>query len=209
MAEVLPDVNHIHPLPNFIQGALDRLPSEFLSDKENFTKFLSVFLERLKAIDLAFVELAEYRTLQLAEGLNLNEIGEQMGIYRNGLADPEYRAIIMILSGGAAKHGTRPELISTLTQLFGQGNYATWKGDNYRFDINLYDTCIEVDQVMEQLLDILPLVTHLRITENEGYPFGFGGDEQSFGFGSIYDKQHTAAGGLAGNVYVSDDEFIF
>ncbi|WP_284161584.1 hypothetical protein [Burkholderia pseudomallei] len=210
MAEVLaPDVNHIHPLPDFIKGALERLPSEFLSDKENFTKLLSIFLERLRLVDEAFVDLAEYRTLQLAEGLNLNEIGEQMGIYRNGLADPEYRAIIMILSGGASKHGTRPEVISTLNQLFGKGNFATWKGDNFRFDLNLFNTCIEVDEVLDQLLDILPLVTHLRITDHEGYPFGFDNDEQDFGFGSVWDSQRYGAGGMASLIYVSDSADVY
>lgn len=200
------DVNHIHVLEDFLQGAIDYLPSDVFQSKEQFMQVFKIFIERLAFVDKKMVELAEYRTLALAEGENLDELGRQEGIYRNGLNDPEYRAVIMILTGNNSKSGTRGEVIATLKQLFGEDGVATYKGQNYRFDINIFNTCIEVRQIIDEILDMLPMVTHLRITENTGYPFGFEGDDQSAGFASVFDQNRTGVGGIASLIYVSDDE---
>lgn len=208
MAEevVLKDVNHIHPLPDFVQGGFDYLPSGIFDGKENFEKTLRILLERLEYIDKKMVELAELRTTLNAEDAILDEIGRQLGIYRNGLNDPEYRAVIMILTGNNSKSGTRADIIATLKQLFGEDGVTTYKGYNYRLDINIFNTCMEVTDILPEIIDMLPLVTHLRVVENQGYPFGFTGDAQAFGFASVYDEERTGAGGLPTLVYVSDDE---
>lgn len=211
MAEVIEkkDVNHIHPLPDFVSGGINYLPPEIFNGKDNIQKVLKIFLERLELIDQKAVQLAEMRTIINAEGDTLDEIGRQNGIYRNGLNDPEYRAVIIILTGNGAKSGTRSEIISTLKQLFGEEGVTTYKGRNYRMDINIFNTCVEVDLILGEILNMLPLVTHLRVVENEGYPFGFDGDEQAFGWASVYDSQRTGAGGLSTLVYVSDEEDPF
>ena len=204
MAE-LKDVNHIHPLPDFVQGGKDFLPSGFLDDKENFIKLLEIFVERLKVLDVAMVDLAEGRTVLTATGANLDEVGRQMGIERNGLEDNDYRAVIMILSASSRTSGTRGELIASLNQIFGDGNFRTWKGDNYRFDINISNSCFDVMNVMNEILDMLPMPTHLRVVESDGAAFGFDEDDDSFGFSSVEDVG-TFSGGIASEIYVSDDE---
>lgn len=204
MAE-LKDVNHIHPLPDFVQGGKDFLPSGFLDDKENFIKLLEIFVERLKVLDVAMVGLAEGRTVLTATGANLDEVGRQMGIERNGLEDNDYRAVIMILSASSRTSGTRGELIASLNQIFGDGNFRTWKGDNYRFDINISNSCFDVMNVMNEILDMLPMPTHLRVVESDGGAFGFDEDDDSFGFSSVEDVG-TFSGGIASEIYVSDDE---
>ncbi|UTC25217.1 hypothetical protein P7_027 [Pectobacterium phage vB_PcaM_P7_Pc] len=209
MAEeiVLKDVNHIHPLPDFVKGGFDYVPSDIFTGKENFEKTLRILLERLEYIDQKMVELAELRTTLNAEDTILDEIGRQLGIYRNGLNDPEYRAVIMILTGNNSKSGTRADIISTLKQLFGDDGVTTYKGENYRLDINIFNTCVKVTDILPQILDMLPLVTHLRVVENTGYPFGFFGDSQAFGFSSIHDGPPSdELGGMSTLLYVSDDE---
>lgn len=202
----LKDVNHIHPLPNFVQDGFDYLPSGIFDNKENFQTVLRILLERLEFIDKKMVELAELRTTLNASDAILDEIGKQLGIYRNGLNDPEYRAVIMILTGNNSKSGTRADIISTLKQLFGDDGATTYKGYNYRLDINVFNTCMEITDILPQILDMLPLVTHLRLVENDGYPFAFEGDAQAFGFASVYDSDRTGAGGMSTLIYVSDDE---
>jgi hypothetical protein len=204
MAE-LKDVNHIHPLPDFVQGGKDFLPSGFLDDKENFITFLEIFVKRLKNIDDAMVGMAEGRTVLTATGANLDEIGRQIGIERNGLEDNDYRAVIMILSASSRTSGTRPEIIASLNQLFGEGNFRTWKGENYRFDINISNSCFDVMNVISEILDMLPMPTHLRVVESDGMSFGFDGDSDSVGFGSDNDIP-SYGGGIASEIYVSDDE---
>lgn len=202
----LPDVNHIHPLDDFVQGGKDFLPSGFLDDKANFIRLMETYLERLKVLDDSIVEMAEGRTLANATGVNLDEIGNQMGIARAGLEDSDYRVVIMIMSAASKTSGTRGELIATLNQIFGNGNFKTWKGENYRFDINIFDACFDVVNVIPNILDMLPMPTHLRITENEGFSFGFNGDNDSVGFSSVADPVTTGTGGIASQIYVSDDE---
>lgn len=208
MAE-LKDVNHIHPLPDFVEGGKEFLPSGFLDDKKNFIALMDVFLERLKTIDVSMVEMAEGRRVVSATGANLDEIGRQMGIERNGLEDNDYRAVLMILSASSRTSGTRAELINSLTQLFGEGNFSTWKGWNYRFDINITSACFDVRNVVQQILDMLPMPTHLRIVESNGTAFGFEEDGNKVsGFGSDEDVDGFS-GGIAAEIYVSDDEGIY
>lgn len=200
------DVNHIHPLTDFVQEGLDYLPSGVFDGKENFQNTLKILLERLEFIDQKMVELAEMRTILNAEDANLDEIGLQLGIYRNGLNDPEYRAVIMILTGISAKSGTRADIISTLKQLFGEDGVTTYKGYNYRLDINIFNSCVDIPDILQQIVEMLPLVTHLRVVDSQGYPFGFAGDAQSFGFASVNDEVRTGVGGMSHLIYVSDDE---
>lgn len=206
MADTVKDVNHIHPLPDFVEGGIDYLPGDFLKQKVDLVKFLSIYLERLKKLDEMFVELSEKRLLANASGSNLDEIGRQVGVERNGLNDNNYRAIIIILLASSAKHGTRPEVIGTLKQLFGEDNFTTYKGYNYRFDINVSKTCFEIESAIKEIQDMLPMPTHLRLTESKGVAFGFKNDKQAIGFGSIHSNIKEGPGGLAHLVFVSDEE---
>lgn len=205
MADALKDVNHIHTLPDFVQGGIDYLPGDFLKQKENLVTFLSVYLNRLQKIDEMLVNLAEGRLLANATYMNLDEIGRQLGIDRNGMDDASYRAQITILLASASKHGTRPEVIQTLRQLFGDGNFNTWKGENYRVDIHVLSTCFKLEDLLQEIVDMLPLPTHLRLIESYGRAFGFSGDSETFGFSSVNaDKTGSRQGGISRLVYTSD-----
>lgn len=207
------DVNHIKPLDNFVQEGIDYLPGDFMKEKENLVKFLTIYLKRLAAIDVAFVNLAEGRLLNNATGINLDEIGAQYGLERDGMSDTNYRAIITILLATHARCGTREDIIGTLAQLFGYGNFSTWKGDNYRVDINASKTCFDLESTIEEIEDMLPLPTHLRLTESQGVPFGFNGDTTAEGFSSVGDtnsgEPKEGNGGWASIVYTSDSETDF
>lgn len=199
------DVNHIHPLDDFVGGGIDYLPGDFLKDKKNLVTFLSVYLERLKRVDEMLVNLAEGRLLANAGYKNLDEIGRQLSIERSGMDDDSYRAKITILLASASNHGTRPEVIQTLTQLFGEGNFKTWKGENYRFDIHVKSTCFKLEDLLEEITDMLPLPTHLRLVESYGRSFGFSGSSDSVGFSSVASPEEVSRqGGLVSLVYTSD-----
>ena len=72
------DSNFIKPLGSFVEEAVGYLP-DYLK-KDNLTKFLTVFLERLETLDSSFISLAEFRLLSNAEGVVLDGIGEQMAL---------------------------------------------------------------------------------------------------------------------------------
>lgn len=200
------DVNHIHVLEDYVEGSLNYLPTEFLREQPNLTAFIEVFLNRLKEVDKVAVGLAEKRLLGNATGVYLDEIGKQLGIFRNGLGDEDYRAIITILNGTANKHGTRPEVISVLRQLLGEEAFQTYKGFNYRFDINISSSCFDNASIVQEIKDMLPLVTYLRITESMGFAFGFKGDDMAIGFSTRVNRPVSGMGGWASLVYYSKTE---
>lgn len=204
MAEIKSDVNHIHTLPDFVQGGLDYLPGDFLAEKVNLVTFLTVYLKRLEDVDKMLVGLAEGRLLNNASGRYLDEVGNQLGILRNGLSDADFRATLIIQQAAASRGGTREDVISTLRQLFGRNNFDTWKGDNFRFDINIRKTCFDILQSIDQILDMLPLPCHLRLTESQGQAFGFEGDHTALGFGSVWEENQFGVGGLTTLLYVPD-----
>lgn len=204
MAEIKVDVNHIHPLPDFVQGGIDYLPGDFLAEKTNLVAFLTVYLKRLENIDKMLAELAVGRLLNNASGQYLDEIGKQLRIPRNGLSDADYRATLIIQQASTSRGGTREDVISTLQQLFGRNNFDTWKGGNFRFDINIRKTCLDILQSIDQILDMLPLPCHLRLTESQGKAFGFSGDSTALGFGSVWEDEQYGVGGLATLLYVPD-----
>lgn len=208
MADTLKDVNHIHILPEFVQEGIDYLPGDFLKQKENLVKFLSIYLNRLQQIDQMLVDLAEGRLLMNAAYMNLDEIGKQLGVDRNGMNDDSYRAQITILLASASKHGTRPEIIQTLSQIFGDGNFTTWKGENYRVDLHVLSTCFRLEDLLPEILDMLPLPTHLRMVESYGRAFGFNGDSETFGFSSVNAPRNNSQGGICRCLYTSDQGLL-
>lgn len=200
------DSNYIKPLDNFVDGAIDTLPDFF--NKENNRKFLEIFLDRWKFVEDATINLAEYRLLATAEGVNLDEIGEQLGIFRNGQTDNDYRTILLIRQIAAGKGGTRPEVSESLTNLFSATQWYLYKGNNYRIDVYTSSPCFDLANVVENIVDIFPAITHLRVVETDYvYPsFGFDGDDSSLGFSGSNDRQSEQAGMLGAVRYTSDDE---
>lgn len=197
------DVNHIHELENFVEGALQSLPEEFLRNSGNLNKILTIFLERLRVVDESLVRLAEYRMLSTAEGVNLDEIGNQFGIYRNGLDDEDYRAILTIRTFSPSNKGTRPELVDILNNILGENNFYTYKGDNYRFDLAVSSPCFDPETTTDEILDLLPLPTYFRMVGFDGFVFGFDGDDYAAGFGSVGDTLETDTGSFSSIIYVS------
>lgn len=197
------DVNHIHELENFVEGALAFLPEEFLRNAENLNKLLTIFLSRLQVIDSSFVKLAEFRMLMNAEGVNLDEIGSRFNILRGGLNDDDYRALLTIRTFAGSNHGTRPELISIFNSILGENNFYTYKGENFRFDLAVSSPCFDPQTTIDEILDLLPITTYFRMVQFEGFVFGFDEDDFAAGFGSVHDKVDLESGSWSNIIYVS------
>ena len=198
------DTNFIKPLDSFVDEAIGYLP-DYLK-KDNLTKFLTVFLERLENLDTSFISLAEFRLLANAEDVVLDDIGEQMGIYRNGQSDEDYRTILLIRQSSAGKGGTRHHVSQSLEYLFGITNWKLYRGDNYRVDLYASSPCFDLSYLTDYLTDIFPIITHLRVVETdpETDSFGFFGDDSSSGFSSTNSRYSTDSGSLLKVNYTSD-----
>lgn len=198
------DINFIKPLEDFVQGALDTLPDYLM--KDNTQKFLRIFLDRLETVDNAIIDMAEFRLLANAQGIVLDEIGGQIGVSRNGQVDDDYRTILLIRQLAAGKGGTRSEVTDALNNLFSSAVWYMYKGTNYRIDIYASSPCFELINVLDNIVDLFPIITHLRVVEIDysGNPFGFEGDDSSFGFSGSNDRLSSTAGILGGLRYTSD-----
>lgn len=197
------DSNFIKPLDSFVSEVINYLP-DYLR-KDNLVKFMTVFLDRLEALDNSFIQLAEYRLVVNAQGVVLDDIGTQMGLYRNGQSDDDFRTIILIRQA-AGKGGTRPQVEEALQNLFSAANWELYKGDNYRIDLYASSPCFELENIVEDIVELFPIMTQLRIAKTDlvAKSFGFAGDDNSLGFGSSNNRKSPDAGMLLKLVYTTD-----
>ena len=198
------DSNFIKPLDSFVSEVINYLP-DYLR-KDNLVKFMTIFLDRLEALDNSFIQLAEYRLLVNAQGVVLDDIGTQMGLYRNGQSDDDFRTIILIKQASAGKGGTRPQVEETLQNLFSTTNWSLYKGTNYRIDLYASSPCFDLVNISEDIVETFPIMTQLRIVETDylNMGFGFEGDEDAGGFGSSNNESASEAGMLLKVVYITD-----
>lgn len=198
------DSNFIKPLDSFVSEVINYLP-DYLR-KDNLVKFMTVFLDRLEALDNSFIQLAEYRLLVNAQGVVLDDIGTQMGLYRNGQSDDDFRTILLIRQAAVGKGGTRPQVEEALQNLFSTTNWSLYKGTNYRIDLYASSPCFDLVNISEDIVETFPIMTQLRIVETDylNMGFGFEGDEDAGGFGSSNDESASEAGMLLKVVYVTD-----
>lgn len=198
------DSNFIKPLDSFVSEVINYLP-DYLR-KDNLVKFMTVFLDRLEDLDNSFIQLAEYRLLVNAQGVVLDDIGTQMGLYRNGQSDDDFRTILLIRQAAAGKGGTRPQVEEALQNLFSATSWELYKGDNYRIDVYASSPCFELENIVDNIIELFPIMTQLRIVETDylNMGFGFEEDEDAGGFGSSNDESASEAGMLLKVVYVTD-----
>ena len=198
--------NFIVPLDSFVDEVINYLP-DYLK-KDNLVKFLTIFLDRLEALDNAWIELAEYRLLVNAQGVVLDDIGKQMGLYRNGQSDDDFRTILLIRQASAGKGGTRPQVEEALQNLFSATNWELYKGKNYRIDLYASSPCFDLNNVVDDIVELFPIMTQIRMVETDyiNKSFGFAGDDNSLGFGSSNNRQSPNAGMLLKLVYPTDKE---
>lgn len=195
MAE-LENVDHIQKNPTFVEDYLSYLPEAL--QKEKLSKFIQVELDQYKIIDDTLYDLAVNRLITNASGIYLDDLGARFQIYRNGLDDDSYRSVLFLRTGEAQKHGTRPEIINILRKLLGDESVSTYKGYKYRFDIAMSSPCFDPNSTAEDIANLMPLVTDLRIVEGLGVPFGFDGDDESGGFGSVATDIYFDIGSVGG-----------
>ena len=164
--------NYIKPLDDFVTSGVSLLPDYLKHD--TLEAILTIFLNRLKIVEDSAITMAEFRLLANAEGTYLDEIGSQMNIPRNGQNDDDYRTILLIRQAAAGKSGTRSQIAGTLDSLFSSTDWSIYKGYNYCIDVYASTPCFELSSVVDDLIEIFPVMTNMRVVETEysGNRFG-------------------------------------
>lgn len=102
---------------NYCTRAKDRLLWQF-KNKTNIEKYLCVFAEEFQELETTFQNLQTFRKLSTAEGVQLDGLGEIVGVERKGLSDTDYRTAIQtqaILNSSNGEPESIREAVTAIT----------------------------------------------------------------------------------------------
>lgn len=196
-------VDYIEQNPDLLTETQDLLLSQF-ELSTNIQGILSVAVTAFQEVERSAVELAVERLLVNAVGVQLDEIGGQLGVSRLTATDEEYRSAIKV--AGRSRHSNidRDSLISLLSLISGNDVTEVYKGYGHYVDLSMLSSCIDPALTGPQIQDAFPLNTLLRVVAKEGIAFGFDGDDDAEGFGAYpADNGFGNGGRLSGLIYQS------
>jgi hypothetical protein len=190
------------------ENSIDLLPYQF-QNRENIEKLSSVIATMKQRIDDVVVDLAKYRLIDTAYGRQLDNIGSELGVDRQGVTDDEYRVLLKIRSFRRHSQGTRSEIVDLIPRFTGssKSDVDIYVGGAKTVDIAFNDGCSAVVSTNDEITKILPILTNYRFISKVGdSPFGFvsvfnESEDLSFeGFGSVFDSVLTTEGGRLGSL---------
>lgn len=103
-----------------VSKGLDRVITD-LSEKDNFIKLLTIFLEESQELEEAVIDLADQKNINTSDGVWLDYIGGIVGEDRQGKDDIAFRSAINTRIGINTSDGT-PNNIINLTKAHTSGN---------------------------------------------------------------------------------------
>lgn len=189
------DVDHIQYRESVVNDSFDLLLQQF-KGSPNIVKLLTVVAQMKQILDDAIVGVGKLRIINTATGVYLDNIGEELGVPRNGADDEDYRIVLKIRSYRTQTAGTRPQIIDLLSRFTGtdEDSINTYVGYEKSFDVFFYNGCLDADYAIDELLKIFPILSAYRLGSKSGLPLGFKSyydteDPIQFGgFGSIFDN---------------------
>ena len=101
-----------------VAEALANLIAQF-EDKPNIIKLISIYVAQLQELEDAFSDLLTETTIENAEGLHLDNIGQIVGEPRSGRSDVQYRTAIRARIGLNTSEGTIEDVIDLATAVSG------------------------------------------------------------------------------------------
>lgn len=93
-----------------------RLLEQFKS-KPKIGHYICAFADRIQEIIQALADVQAFRSVETAEGMQLDRLGENLILFRNGFSDDKYRKFLLAKTKVIASHGRPDELSEILTYL--------------------------------------------------------------------------------------------
>lgn len=102
---------------DYVTEGLTKLPSQF-QDSPIYKELLTIYLEEFQEIEDCLQDvLAQAMDVDIAEGVQLDNIGEHLGKRREGLSDTDYRVALniqKILNAGEGQFSTALQMWRTV-----------------------------------------------------------------------------------------------
>ncbi len=118
------DVQASGLITNYCERAQERLIEQF-ETKPNIIAYLCALIESLQDLEFVFGDLLTLRTLENAAGVQLDGLGDIVGIDRQGLTDNAYRTAIRFQIGINFSNG-EPETLIALTRFITEGTVVNY-----------------------------------------------------------------------------------
>ena len=170
-----------------VTEGLAYLPSQFF-DSPVLRELLTIWLERLQALEVVIADIVSQKSIDLAEGVQLDGIGEHLGVKREGLTDIDFRKKLKIQKILNASEGNYPTVLE-LWKLLLESDMATITPE-YPAGVALYSGVgISDFSIIETIEQALPLTVTASITASfdEDPAFCFEGGD-GLGFGTTEDS---------------------
>lgn len=189
------NVDHIQYRESVVNDSFDLLLEQF-KDSSNIVTILALIAEMKQVLDDAVIGVGKLRLINTSTGVYLDNIGEELGVPRNGASDEDYRIVLKIRSYRTQTSGTRPQIIDMLSRFTGtdEDSINTYVGRKKSFDVFFYSGCLDAEYAIDELLKVFPILSSYRIGSKSGLPLGFQSiydqtpPKQFGGFGSIFEK---------------------
>lgn len=158
-----------------LNSSISLLPWQFRSS-ENILKFISIIAEMKQRLDDVIVDVAKQRLISTAYGQQLDNIGAELGVERQGTSDEDYRIVLQIRMLRRKSQGTRPNVVDIISRFTGTEpeNIDIYSGKNKSINIAFNEGCADVNNTIDEMIKILPILSNYRIITKVGTtPFGF------------------------------------
>ena len=176
--------NTIQPLVDHVAVGLGKLPSQFF-DSENLKHLLTVYLEEIQKVEETLYQINKQQSIEFASGAQLDGIGEDVGILRNGITnDDTYRRYIRAKVLINKSEGTPSDILDAWATLLNNDNVELT--EEFPAGILLYSPkAIDDNNVLNLISQTVALTVKVSVlsAKDEGVdPFCFlGGTGAGFG----------------------------
>jgi len=161
---------------DYCERAKSRLIEQF-ETKPNIGNYLCALIESLQELEFVFGDLLTLRTLDESTGVQLDGLGDIVGIERQGLGDDGYRTIIRFQIGINFSNG-EPETLIALTQFITEGTFVKYT-EAFPARVSLLTDGIAINQATVPIIEeSAPAGVKIELTSTMGslIPFAFAPD---------------------------------
>lgn len=204
--DVARSVETITHKTNVEQQSLDYLISQF-RDKAVIEAIVKAVAAEVQEIEDSLFSVLEGRRLRTAEGVQLDNIGQEVGVQRRGTSDDQYRVLLGIREEVREGVGTYGEVYDKLVRVTGDVNTRIIAFPQRRVDVTLTSRCLGASPSYTDLSNLFPVNTNTSIlVKGELASFGFSGNTSAAGFRSILQTSDPFAGHLVSLAYSKEQE---
>jgi hypothetical protein len=186
-------------IPNHVELALERLLEQY-KRSESIREVISVFAERTQELEDALFDSIAAMYINNAEGVNLDRVGEIVGIARLGLSDDLYRIEIRAKIIRNKNSGTPEEVISAAKFFLGVTSILFY--ELYPAGIEIFTTApvdpVELAKIKAAIQSFIPAGVGLSTFASYDPELGFLFNVPGVGLG---DTDDPLVGGLLADLY--------